>query len=148
MTESMLGDPTLEPYVEDLGRSQAYELPNSLRLTGIADDHETCHGFVTGGAHVLVRAARATQFVDFGRDGGLAWGRIEAIDDGTGVDGTVLVTITPPDRPDREIVREATASDGDFRVELGDVEPGWVLRGHYLGTYMFGPCESWDIVAE
>ena len=33
-------------------------------------------------------------------------------------------------------------------VELGDVEPGWVLRGHYLGTYMFGPCESWDIVAE
>ena len=148
MTESMIGEPTLEPWVNEHGRSQAYEMPNSLRLTGIADDHETCHGFVTGGAHVLVRAARATQFVDFGRDGGLAFGRIEAVDNGQGVNGTVLVTITPPGVPEKEVVREGQVQNGDFRVELGDVERGWILQGHYLGAFDLAPCESKELEAE
>jgi hypothetical protein len=148
MSESMVGEPTLEPWVEERGRSYAYEVPNSVRLTGVADDHETCHGFVTGGAHITVRAARATHFVDFGRDGGLAWGRIEAVDDGQGVSGTVLVTITPPGAPEKEEVREADVHNGDFRVELGDVERRWILQGHYLGAYDLAPCESRELEAE
>lgn len=148
MTESMIGEPTLHPYVREYGGEYAYEVPNSVRLTGIADDHETCHGFVTGGAHVLVRAGRATEFVDFGREGGLCWGRIEALDDRQGANGTVLVTITPPDAPEKEIVREGQVQGGDFRVELGDVERGWVLQGHYLGSFDLAPCDSKELEAE
>jgi hypothetical protein len=148
MTESMIGEPTLAPWVKEHGREHAYEVPNSVRLTGIADDHETCHGFVTGGAHVLVRAGRATEFVDFGRDGGLCWGRIEAVDNAQGADGTVLVTIAPPDAPEKEIVREGQVRDGDFRVELGDVERGWILQGHYLGSFDLAPCDSKQLEAE
>ncbi|MGB3675099.1 MAG: hypothetical protein WA988_11715, partial [Candidatus Nanopelagicales bacterium] len=35
-TESMLGDPSLATYQREFGEDFAYELPNSLRLTGIA----------------------------------------------------------------------------------------------------------------
>jgi hypothetical protein len=148
MTESMIGEPTMAPWVHQHGRDQTYEVPNSVRLTGVADDHETCHGFVTGGAHVLVRAARATQFVEFGREGGLGRGRIEAVDNGQGVDGTVLVTIAPPGAPEKEVVREAQVQNGDFRIELGDIEPGRLLRGHYLGGFDLAPCESKELQAD
>jgi hypothetical protein len=123
-------------------RERIYRNPNSLRLTGIADDHGTCHGYVTGGAHVLVRAARKTRFVKFVEDGGLARGRIEAVDNKQGVHGTVLVTLTPPGAPEKEEVRQGTVTNGDFRMELGRVRRGWIVQGHYTGNFDAGPCES------
>ena len=146
MSESIVGDPTLAHVVREYGE-RIYKEQNSLRLTGIADDHETCHGFVTGGAHVLVRAARATRFVKFSQDGGLASGRIEAVDNGQGVDGTVLVTLTPPDVPEKEEVREGTVQNGDFRAELGRVRRDWIVQGHYTGGFDLGPCESEQLKA-
>lgn len=167
MTESMLGDPTLEPWVhseEHTGRVHGMAsdrlidmTPNSLRLTGIADDHDSCHGFVTGGAHVLVRAAWATEFVDFGLGevvgmahfpSGDLRGRVERVDSGDGVDGTVLVTVTPPNAPAREEVRQAQISNGDFQVQLGDVERGSVVQAHYLGDFQLAPCDSRELEIE
>jgi hypothetical protein len=141
MSESLVGDATLAHMVREY-RERIYKEPNSLRLTGIADDHETCHGFVTGGAHVVVRAARATRFVKFSHDGGLASGRIEAVDNGQGVNGTVLVTLTPPGTPEKEEFREGTVQNGNFRAELGRVRRGWIVQGHYTGSFDLGPCES------
>jgi M6 family metalloprotease-like protein len=146
MTESVIGDPALEPLVREYGE-RIYKETNSVRLTGIADDHETCHGFVTGGAHVLVRAARATRFVKFGEDGGLAFGRIEAVDDGSGVDGTVLVTLTSPDDPTKEVVHGGTVQDGDFRIELGRVRAKFLVQGHFTGGFDTAPCESDQLIA-
>ncbi|MGV9336504.1 hypothetical protein [Nocardia sp. NPDC003726] len=148
MTESVLGDPVLKPLVDEIGEGFAYDVPNSLRLTGIVDDHQSCDGQVTGGAHVLVRAARGTRFVDFGYDDGVVWGRIETVDDNTGANGTVLVTITAPEGPPREEVREATLDSGFFRIQVGDVPYHHLLRGHYLGAFDLAPCESWPITVE
>ena len=151
MTESMIGDTALQSWVKREGGERVYRMANSVRLTGIADDHETCHGFVTGGAHVLVRSGRATEFVEFDREGGLAWGRIEAVDNRQGVHGTVLVTVTPKGRPEKELVREAQVQNGDFRVEIGDLDPDvrrdWIIQGHYLGESDLAPCESKELEA-
>jgi hypothetical protein len=141
MSESPVGDPALVGMVREFGE-RIYKEPNSLRLTGIADDHTTCHGFVTGGAHVLVRAARGTRFVRFSQAGGLASGRIEALDNGQDVNGTVLVTLTSPGGPEKEEIRKGTVQNGDFRVELGHVERGWTVQGHYTGRFDLAPCES------
>lgn len=141
LTESLIGDPALGEEARER-RERIYKEPNSVRLTGIADDHKTCEGFVTGGAHVLVRSARATEFVKFGRDGGLAFGRVEAVDDRSGADGIVLVTVGPEDAPEKAFVREGRAVDGDVRVEVGDVEDDWLVQGHYLGAFDLSPCDS------
>lgn len=141
LTESLVGDPTWGTQTRER-RDRIYKEPNSVRLTGIADDHETCEGFVTGGAHVLVRSARATRWVRFGRDGGLAFGRIEAVDDGSGCDGTVLVTVWPEGAPEKGVVRQGQAVGGDVRVELGDLDDSWLVQGHYLGSFDRSPCDS------
>lgn len=91
---------------------------------------------------MLVRSARATEFVKFGRDGGLAFGRVEAVDDRSGADGIVLVTVGPEDAPEKAFVREGRAVDGDVRVEVGDVEDDWLVQGHYLGAFDLSPCDS------
>ena len=141
LTESLLGDPALGHLAREY-REQIYKSPNSVRITGIADDHETCEGYVTGGAHVLVRSARATRWVKFAREGGHAFGRVEAVDDRSGVEGTVLVTVWPEQAPEKAIVREGRAVDGDVNVELGHVEDDWLTQAHYLGGFDLAPCDS------
>ena len=142
LTEAMLGDPALRPYADER-KHLAYRTPNSLRLTGVADTRLGCHGDVTGGAHVTVRAARATRFVRFGNDGDVVFGRIVTVDDGTGVVGEVLVTLrrNPDDARDEQVV-QARAEDGWFRVVVPDLQRGLVVQGHYLGTIGKAPCES------
>ena len=83
----------------------------------------------------------------FAQDGGLASGRIEAVDNGQGVDGTVLVTLTAPDAPEKEEVREGTVQNGNFRAELGRVRRDWIVQGHYTGDFDLGPCESEQLKA-
>jgi hypothetical protein len=151
MSESLVGDPNLANRVREYGE-RIYKEPNSLRLTGIADDHGTCHGFVTGGAHVLVRSARATRFEKFEVDGRVAFGRIEAVDNGQGVNGTVLVTVTSPDDPipgdpAREQVHEGTVVNGNFEMVLEKAPPGWIVQGHYTGGFDLAPCESEQRIA-
>jgi hypothetical protein len=141
-TESMLGDPALEKLTRKF-KGFAYEVPNSLRLTGIADTRLGCHGDVTGGAHVIVRAARATEFVRFEQKGEVARGRIEAVDTREGVNGDVLVSIRrKPDDVEGEQVVQAHAQNGDFRVVLKPVPDGGVVQGHYLGQFDMSPCDS------
>lgn len=141
LTESLIGDPLLGQRAREF-QERIYKQPNSVRLTGIADDHQTCEGFVTGGAHVLVRSARATRWVKFSRQGGHAFGRVETVDDRTGVDGTVLVTVWPKDAPEKAVVHEGRAINGDVNMELGRVEDGWLAQGHYLGGFDVAPCDS------
>ena len=141
LTESLIGDPLLGHEALER-RERIYKEPNSVRLTGIADDHETCEGFVTGGAHVLVRSARATRWVKFARQGGHAFGRVEVVDDRSGAEGTVLVTVWPEGAPEKAIVREGRAVDGEVNVELGDVEDDWLAQGHYLGGFDVAPSDS------
>lgn len=145
MTESILGDPTTDPAVGER-REAVYKQPNSVRLTGVADTAGLCHGFVTGGAHVLVRSARATEFVEFGREGELVWGRVVTRDDGSGVNGPLLVTLTPEDAPEKEQTFDTTVVNGDFRL-AAPPSPRWRLQGHFLGGFDSAPCTSkplWD----
>jgi hypothetical protein len=142
LTESIVGDPGLAGFVEENCR-RIYEEPSSLRLTGIAQEPRTCDGYVTGGAQVLVRAARATRFVEISVQGELAAGRIETVDDGSGVDGIVLITITPPNRPDRQSVEQGQVDNGNFEFVLDRPgPPGWQATGHYLGGFDRAPCDS------
>lgn len=143
MTESVIGDPTTDPELQDR-RGTIYKEPNSLRLTGVADSSGVCHGFVTGGAHVVVRSARATEFVDFGRDGELAWGRIITKDTQSGVDGPVLVTLRREGDPEKEQVFTGDAVDGDFRI-MAPPSPGWQVQAHFLGGFDTAPCESKEL---
>jgi hypothetical protein len=141
-TESIIGDPVVGRLLGDQ-TSMVYRQPNSLRLTGIAHETQTCDGFVTGGAHVLVRAARATRFTRFGLDGNVAFGRIEAVDDRSGVDGIVLVVLHPPGRPEDQSVHEGQVLAGSFRAVLRvEVPPGWQATAHYTGGFDLAPCDS------
>jgi hypothetical protein len=98
---------------------------------------------VTGGAQVLVRAARATRFVKISVQGELATGRIETVDDGSGVDGTVLITLAPPDRPDRQWVEQGRVVNGNFEFILDrPAPPGYRATGHYTGGFDRAPCDS------
>jgi hypothetical protein len=145
MTESVLGDPTTHPAIGER-REAVYKTPNSVRLTGVADTAGLCHGFVTGGAHVMVRSARATEFVEFGREGELVWGEVVTKDDGSGVNGALLVTLTPEGAPEKEQTFDATVAGGRFRVVVPPSD-GWRLQGHFVGGFDSAPCTSkpvWD----
>jgi hypothetical protein len=142
LTESIVGDPALAGFVKEHSR-RIYKEPSSLRLTGIAQEPHTCDGYVTGGAQVLVRAARATRFVKISVQGELATGRIETVDDGSGVDGIVLITIAPPDRPDRQWVEQGRVVNGNFEFILDRPAPsGYRATGHYTGGFDRAPCDS------
>ena len=88
-TESMIGDPTVGATIGDNTRA-IYKEPNSVRLTGIAQETRTCDGYVTGGAHVpgsgraghpvhrFLRPGRAGAGADRGRRRRLGAGRDRA----------------------------------------------------------------------
>ncbi len=145
LTESVLGDPLLGQRAREF-RERIYKDPNRVRLTGIADEAGVCEGFVTGGTQVLVRAARATHFTRFESDDGLVHGEVSAVDNGQGADGTILVSIWPPDAPEKGKVREGMVTGGKFRVETGRPPDGWFVQGHYLGSFDLSPCDSKIVV--
>ncbi len=141
LTESMLGDPTAGPWASEHAE-KIYETPNSVRLTGIVDHGSVCHGFVTGGAQVLVRSARATRFVKLTVDQELATGEIRTVDNGQGVSGTVLVSLWPPEAPEKVTVVKGEVSNGVFEFSFRPVDDGMVAQAHYLGGFDFAPCDS------
>ncbi|WIE50666.1 hypothetical protein [Pseudomonas sp. GM17] len=141
MSESPIGDPLLDVWMREF-REHIYREPNSLRLTGIADDHETCHGLVTGGAHVLVRAARATCFDRFAVSRNGVSGRIKIIDNEQGANGKVIITLLSPGELDKEIVQEGNVQEGTFQIELGNVRSDCLVQGYYLGGFDLAPCQS------
>jgi hypothetical protein len=147
LTESMIGDPMLDSHLQDY-RFEIYRRPNSLRLTGIADTRAGCHGSVIGGAHVVVRAARRTEFVAFGQDSDIVFGEVRTTDTHEGVNGKALVTLSPPGVPEREESRVGQVIDGFFRLEVGHVAGGWSIQGHYLGDIDKAPCSSKEILSQ
>lgn len=141
-TESMIHDHTLAAYAEER-QSRSWELPNSLRLTGVADTGEGCHGDVTGGAHVEVWAGRRTRFVDLHVGHGYARGRVEVEEDGSGVWGSVVVSLRDDERGADLGVFTGEARNGDFVFEFRQtVEEARVAQAEFLGGYSAAPCLS------
>lgn len=146
-TESMIGDTSLDTLTRER-RSATWELPNSLRLTGVADTGEGCHGDTTGGAHVTVAAGRRTRFVDLEIGRGYARGRIEVEEDGSGVWGRVVISLRDDPRGDDVGVFTGEVRDGDFGVEFGDrerwprIDEARVGQGEFAGGYSVAPCLS------
>ncbi|MBO0980159.1 hypothetical protein [Microbacterium sp. SD291] len=141
-TESMIGDPAVEAMTEEL-KSRSWEVPNRLRLTGVADAGEGCHGDTTGGAHVDVVAGRRTRFVDLRVGDGHATGRIAVEEDGDGPWGSVVVSIRDDVDGDDLGVFTGEVRDGDFAFEFrGRVEGGRVAQAEFNGGYSAAPCIS------
>jgi hypothetical protein len=91
----------------------------------------------------MMRAARATRFVKISVQGELATGRIETVDDGSGVDGIVLVRLGPLDRPERQWVEQGRVVNGNFEFILDRPAPqGYRAAGHYTGGFDRAPCDS------
>lgn len=144
-TESMIGDPALMVYTRER-QSLAWEMPNSLLLTGIADTGFGCHGDVTGGAHVEVRAGRRTRFVELVVGRGYAYGRVEVEEDGSGVWGDVVITLRSEKDGDDLGVYTGEVRDGQFRFEFGGererIDEARVAQAEFLGGYSAAPAIS------
>lgn len=141
-TESMIGDPVLEP-VSKQWQSASWEMPNRLRLTGVADTGEGCHGDTTGGAHVDVVFGRRTRFVDLRVGRGYATGRVEVEENGDGPWGRVVVSIRD-EKDGKDLgVFSGDVRDGDFAFEFREhVDGGRIAQAEFLGGYSAAPCLS------
>ena len=144
MTESMVGDPAQESYVDAHGGFKgAIENPNYVRFTGIADDG--CGGAIVGGASISVHTAIKTEFTDFAvKPGGtFVFGRVVESATGNGTFGKILVTVRYRDTPTKEVVATGDVDNGDFGVSVehgfqGDLE----VRGHFLHSGGLAECDS------
>lgn len=144
MTESMVGDPAQEPYVEAHGGFKgAIENPNFVRFTGIADIG--CGGAIVGGSSVSVHTAVRTEFADFAvkPGGSFVFGRVVESAGGSGVFGKILVTVRYRDTPEKEFAATGDVDNGDFGFEVdhgfqGDLEFG----GHFLHNGGLADCDS------
>jgi M6 family metalloprotease-like protein len=141
-TESMIGDPALAPRTKRL-QSTSWETPNRLRLTGVADAGEGCHGVTTGGANVDVVSGRRTRFVDLSVGRGFARGRVEVEETGDGPWGSVVVSIRDDkDGPDLGVFT-GEVRDGQFGFEFrGHVDGGRIAQAEFNGGYSAAPCIS------
>ena len=141
-TESMIGDPALASITKER-QSISWEMPNRLRLTGVADTGEGCHGDTTGGANVDVVAGRRTRFVDLRVGRGFAHGRVEVEEDGDGPWGSVVVSIRDDkDGPDLGVFT-GEVRDGQFGFEFrGHVDGGRIAQAEFNGGYSAAPCIS------
>ncbi len=142
MVESLLGDERFERVVREF-QHQERRIATTLRLSALGDTHETCAAQVIGGISVLAITGIGTQFEEFEADGGSARGFVVRTDTRQGINGTVLITITPrrPDDERTEIVREGQTINGKFRVEIGSPQEV-IIQAHYLGQFPLGPSES------
>jgi M6 family metalloprotease-like protein len=144
MTESMVGDPAQESYVNAHGGFEgALENPNFVRFTGIAD--EGCGGVVVGGASISVHTAIETEFGEFAvKPGGtFVFGRVVESATGSGVFGKILVSVRYKDTPAKEFTATGDVDNGDFGLLVehgfqGDLE----VRGHFLHSGGFADCDS------
>ncbi len=141
-TESMIGDPALGRMTKEW-QSTSWEMPNKLRLTGVADTGEGCHGDTTGGANVDVVAGRRTRFVDLHVGRGFARGRVEVEEDGDGPWGSVVVSIRD-DKDGADLgVFTGDVRDGNFAFEFrGHVDGGRIAQAEFNGGYSAAPCIS------
>ena len=143
MVESLLGDPRFASLVEEFPHRER-RIETTLRLSAYGDTGETCTQELLGGAAVLAITGIGTRFEWFESDGGVARGRVVQTEDGSGVDGPILVTVLPrdPGDPTPELVREAEVVGGDFVVELGRAGEAIRVQAHYLGRFPWTPCDS------
>jgi hypothetical protein len=141
--ESLLGDPRFDETVRDFQNNER-RIETMLRLSAFGDTGETCTASLIGGVSVLAMTGLGTHFERFETDGGLAHGFVVQTDTGVGVDGKVLVSLRPRDPEDEqpELVREAEAIGGEFRVEHGRDEQDWRFQAHYLGRFPWMPSDS------
>ncbi|MET0859514.1 MAG: hypothetical protein ABW091_00665 [Microbacterium sp.] len=141
-TESMIGDPAVAAITKEL-RSISWETPNRLRLTGVADTGEGCHGDTTGGANVDVVAGRRTRFVDLTVGHGYARGRVEVEETGDGPWGSVVVSIRD-DKDGADLgVFTGDVRDGQFGFEFREqVGGGRIAQAEFTGGYSAAPCIS------
>ncbi|HEY1335874.1 MAG TPA: hypothetical protein VGF59_00125, partial [Bryobacteraceae bacterium] len=123
MVESLLGDDRFAKVVREFKHGER-RIMTTLRLSAVGDTRATCTGTVLGGASILAITGIGTNFQRFDAKGGRGEGLIVRTDTGTGVSGSVLVSITPrdPDDPRKEMLREIFAQGGHFVVELGDIK--------------------------
>lgn len=146
-TEFVTGDETMAEYVDKQGGlGQAFEMPNRVRLTGVAG--EACSGATLGGASLIVRTGVATRFEQFdvGDEAQYAFGRIVEAGTGKGVSGDVIVTVQPVEAPDKEISGTVEVRNGDFGIEIPhDLFGKLEVQGHFLGRHGVAPCESWVV---
>lgn len=141
-TESMIGDPVVGERVKRW-RSTSWETPNSLRLTGVADTGEGCHGDVTGGAHVSVVSGRRTRFVDLVAAHGYAYGRVEVEENGDGPFGDVVISIRDEKDGKDIVVNTGEVRNGNFRFEFRDrTDEGRIAQAEFSGGYSAAPCIS------
>ena len=124
-------------------RHQERRITTTLRLSALGDTHETCAAQVIGGVSILAITGIGTRFEEFRADGGTARGFIVRTDTKQGINGTVLITITPrrPDDERKEIAREGQIINGRFRVEIGSPQDV-IVQAFYLGQFPLGPSES------
>lgn len=141
-TESMIGDPSVATITKER-RSISWETPNRLRLTGVADTGEGCHGDTTGGANVDVVAGRRTRFVDLTVGHGYARGRVEVEETGEGPWGSVVVSIRD-DKDGADLgVFTGEVRDGQFGLEFREqVGGGRIAQAEFNGGYSAAPCIS------
>ncbi len=143
-TEWIVGDETLAPVVEEYGIERAFKEPNILRMTGVAE--EPCSGTPLGGGSFTVPIGMATEFVRFEVDENATFyfGRIVFVGTNQGVDGDVLISVRPVDRPEEEITIATIAVGGEFEAGAEHQLSGTVeVQAYYLGGFGLGACESW-----
>lgn len=143
-TEWIVGDETLTPVVDEYGIERAFQEPNILRMTGVAE--EPCSGVPLGGGSFTVPIGIATEFVRFEVDerATFFFGRIVLVGTEQGVDGDVLITLRPEERPEDEITVSTNCVRGEFEAVAEHQLSGVVaVQAHYLGRLALGACESW-----
>ena len=142
MMESLLGDQRFDKLVREFQHGER-RIMTTLRLSALGDTRATCTATVLGGASILAIAGIGTEIRRFDVRSGRGEGFVARIDTGAGVSGPVLVSILPhkPDDKHPEILREVTAQNGRFVVEVGEAKNAHV-QAHYLGVYPYGPCDS------
>ncbi|WP_163688574.1 hypothetical protein [Mycolicibacterium gadium] len=144
-TEFMVGDESVEEYVESLGGiEEAFRTPNQLDLSAVLENR--CSGSVLGGASITVPVAQRTRFTRFGVEpgGSFAFGSVAGASD-----GPLLVSVRPEDSPAEEVVFATTLQGGDFGVDTGHGLSGRVaFRAHYLGEMGSAPSDSRVLVED
>jgi M6 family metalloprotease-like protein len=142
MVESLLGDERFARVVREFA-PQERRIATTLRLSALGDTRETCAPQVIGGVSILAITGIGTRFEEFVADGGSARGFVVRTDTREGINGTVLITLTPrrPDDERREVVWEGPIINGQFRVQIGDPQEV-IVQAHYLGRFPLGPSES------
>ena len=138
-TEFMVGDESVEEYVESLGGiEKAFQTPNQLDLSAVLENG--CSGSVLGGASITVPVAQRTRFTNFGLEpgGSFAFGSVAGA-----ADGPLLISVRPDESPDDEKVFTTTLQGGDFSVSTDHGFSGRIaFRAHYLGVPGCAPCDS------